>query len=1315
MAAPKLSKKSLQGLSLNSIGLANVVNHEFLLVGIPEPVVKDVAPVAAVKRGMVKAAAPAPVSATPGGTAIVAHTDALGKRDLAIRIARSDDGSIRSILDIQEEGFTLDLLFEDFSSADNDYFVFDQAKIILKKEPKKSQLIFSAVLRMNNALLQPLQNFIGQDQGLLVGGAIDVSGQDLTQKLRPSAVTLTSAAGFHIAVSNDVVFSDLKLNIEITPDESTEESANEWSLIPSLTGKLTLGNIGNCVIDLGCRIEYAGKILNVSAQTAHAEGLFGIASLSLNELQANFAVGKEKLIQLQAKFDAAGKRYALDGALTQKQSGFYTSISDLTLADLQAIFQRITSFNLALPEFEVSLSDAYLGLATAKCKIGGKTLEQGVTLGAKLKVHGHECQVLAQISPSGVSFNGALGELKIGPVALKKARLEMQLYTKSSARASSFAILGQAVIEGVAVDCKLAYEKNANGWTAIVYAAIRAESFGMGTIIPAARNSFVDTLKFSKVAFIYASAESKTKDPDLSFEVRKGLQLMGILQEIPALSDLTGNKQIGLELSAYFGNTTDIGIALPDTRLSLGNSVICNPFQIKIVILPKPSLDLVFSLDVTVPKQVDPLEFDAKLSVGLDSASGSGTMKNYWQNPFGLEGVKIGPAVALELGILYPVFLSTGTPSTFGIAGGLALGDVTANMAMMISEDPSKEILYGELRELSPANLVRFAEQVSKLRLPENAIPNYFELHELKIYCAPAGGSIGTLTFERGFSFACDLVLFGKRVSIYTRLSDEGIVAAGHLDRIELGPLKISGDSGKDATLDLQLTTASQSLLIDGAIQFLGSSSAAFVDISNQGIRFHFQQRFIGLLSYRIDGASNGSITDPATLDFLLSGEFDNQLTAYLKNDLAVKIKAAISLVETDINRAKKDLEQAERIYRGEFDKAKKALDQAQLDADRYLKQLQAALDNESKKYTRSLDLAKAEVTKAQKAFDKALADAERALTKAQTDYDTAMRSAQSGVAQAQRDYDAAMLSAQNEVSKAQKAFDNAMGGAVDKVRAARAAVGSLTRDRDAAVYELKHLSWTNSYKAPYLAAKIAGLEVSMRTAQGVLYAAEGVVTALQKGVEYTAFEGAKATLEATRYGGKYGALEAAKKTLEATRIGGRYGVLEAAKRTVSIVQNGAEYTAWQAAKRALNTVQSTGRLALDAAEHSLALVGKSSSYIALEAAKHALELVEQGPSAIAFTSAKAVLEGAKQGSKAMLRVAEYAASHSGELIDVKHVKLSAQLKAVEHGELFKADVDVALFAKPLHWKLDLDVNDPLKFVGALLNKALSDAKKLVA
>ena len=425
MTVPEAFEKSLHGLPLRSVRLANVVNNEFVVVGTtPEALPATAASSARGRNVSTQPAALAPLVATPGGKALVASTDALGRKDVAIRVARMDDGSARASLDIQENDFTFDLLFADFASSSNAYFVFDQVSVILKTDREKSRLIFSGVLKMRGALLQPLQKFIKQDQGLLVGGTLDVSHQDLSQKLRPSSMTLTSAASFHVAVSDDVLFSDLQLIVEIKADDPAKGAATTWNVVPSLVGKVTLGNLGYSAVDLACRIEYVGKTLKVSAQTARADGLFAISTLSLADLQANFTLGREKSIELQAAIDVAGKSYALGGVLNQKFSALHASINAFSLTELRALFHEITSLDLALPDFDVAFSDVCLGLATAKCKVGEQALAEGVTLAGRLQVHGHHCQAVAQISPSGIAFTGVLGgtadragELEEGAIA----------------------------------------------------------------------------------------------------------------------------------------------------------------------------------------------------------------------------------------------------------------------------------------------------------------------------------------------------------------------------------------------------------------------------------------------------------------------------------------------------------------------------------------------------------------------------------------------------------------------------------------------------------------------------------------------------------------------------------------------------------------------------------------------------------------------------------------------------------------------------------------------------------------------------------
>ena len=72
-------------------------------------------------------------------------------------------------------------------------------------------------------------------------------------------------------------------------------------------------------------------------------------------------------------------------------------------------------------------------------------------------------------------------------------------------------------------------------------------------------------------------------------------------------------------------------------------------------------------------------------------------------------------------------------------------------------------------------------EQQAKI-LEENqkkfSVNKEFEIKDLEVYCAPSGGSIGTITFEPGFSFSGVLTIFEKNAALYAKFTDSGFVAS---------------------------------------------------------------------------------------------------------------------------------------------------------------------------------------------------------------------------------------------------------------------------------------------------------------------------------------------------------------------------------------------------------------------------------------------------------------------------------------------------------------------------------------------------------
>jgi len=650
-----------------------------------------------------------------------------------------------------KDNFKLSDLFKDFNCSNVDDFVFDGVSLSVSEKVSttgiKNTISFSGNLKMDGAL-SIFKDYVDCDPAIKITGDIVTSSRDITQKIEPQSATLKCEMVFYKEVFRGVTLTQAWFQLVITKKDE------KWDIVPILTGDFDVDHLTD--VDeskMTFEITEENKILKLNATALNLKGAFGIEKLHLETITIQGQLGAVKSLVFTSQYTVGNIIFNFDGNITPESIGILAKANDFTLNDLGKIYKEVFAKGLLLPQFDIDFKNTSIALATSDCKINQTQVKSGFTLITDITAHDHSFSAEAQISSKGIVFDGSVGNITLGPVKVTKTILDFEVYNKSAQKPTKFEISGEAVIEGITVNCGVYFEKNTN-WTTVLYANLTADSFVLSHIFSETKGSFVDELKFSKVGFIYASANCVTKNEGLNYSVQEGLQLMGVLEEIPGLSSLTGQKHVGLILTAHFGTITDITIEIPETRLHLGHSVECDPFKIVINITPQPELMLVFGMEIDVPKQATPLHFDMILSVGVLEAKGSVTMKNYWKNPFGISGVKIGPALALQIGIIYEQFVATGIPSEFGIAGGLEIADTVVDMAVSISENPSEEILMGKLEELNPSQLINFTSELIDIHVPK--VPDFFEIKNLELYCAPSGGSIGTITYQPGFSFSGD-------------------------------------------------------------------------------------------------------------------------------------------------------------------------------------------------------------------------------------------------------------------------------------------------------------------------------------------------------------------------------------------------------------------------------------------------------------------------------------------------------------------------------------------------------------------------------
>lgn len=1163
-------------------------------------------------------------------------------------------------------------LLENFNCPNVGDFIFDNVTV----DVQDGSASFSGELRMEGSLA-PLKNYLGIDGNLELKGEIKFSKLSLNFKMEADSVSLSLSTPFFKEVFKGVTLTQAVFSLDF------EKGDTAWSITPELSGELDIDGITDT--DPG-KLDFSAKlsagVLSLDAKATALKGPFGLQALTLDELSVSGELFDAKSLNLSSKLHSGNQEFNFAGVVTPEAVGITAGVNTFTLNDLGDLFNEISPAQLSLPDFGVSFTNSSVALATADCTVKGKSIEQGLTLGSTIGVHGETIEATAQISPNGVVFDGSLSSFSVGPINVNKTNLDFEIYKKQADKPTKFEISGEVEIEGLTLDCGVYFEKNTT-FTTVLYANIQSDGFGLGDVFAPAKGTFVDELQFSQAGFIYATADCTTKNESLNYTVQEGLNLMGVVKQIPGLDELTKKKNVGMVLSAHIGTQTKIGVALPDTRLDLGHSVKTDPFKIEIGITPTPELALIFGMDVEVPNQNTPLHFDMKLALGMIDASGSVTMKNYWKNPFGINGLKIGPAVAVELGINYPQFVSTGTPSTFGLAGGLEIGGTNVQMAVKVSENPTEEILMGKLEELQPADLINFATQMIKLDVPN--VPDFFEIKELELYMAPTGGSIGTINYKQGFSFTGDVIIGGKEISMYTRISDNGIEGAGHIDHIKLGPLEITGEKGKDAEVSLALTTSEQAVSFDGAFKFLGFEEGLFLDVSNKGVEFKFEQDFFDLLKYEIQGKSSGSLSDPTNMDFQLSGEMDNDITSFLKNEVTKKIDVVLKEANTEIKKAEQDVDVAKAAYDKVYNAAQKELTNAQAAADKELKKLQGGLSRAKSDYTSSVNSAQRTLNNAKSAYEKAFDDAQDAVNSAQRTYNNGIKSAQNEVNNAQRTYNNGINSAQNAVNSAERAYNNSIGSAASAVRSAQRKVNGMSK-------------WNPGYWI----------------AKGALKAAELALEAVKYGAKYTAFTAAKAALQAAKTGANYTAFLAAKTALNVAKTGANYTAFMGAKAALEAVEKGGEYTAWKAAEGALVAAKAAGQEAIDLAQKGLNDFGRSAVSLALTVAKNAVKAVMKGSEFVAFNVAKGALKAAQIGASAALNAAKFIASHSGDIIDIQHMSFSGSLKEVEAGNLFDATLTGSVLSQNFDWDIDFDVKDVTGFIENAFDKAWDEIKSIV-
>jgi hypothetical protein len=583
---------------------------------------------------------------------------------------------------------------------------------------------------------------------------------------------------------------------------------------------------------------------------------------------------------------------------------------------------------------------------------------KGLQFDGEITVDGHRAsKSTASIKRDGVAIKGALHDIELDNVTVEHAELDVfigRTCKNETSRESGFSITGKVLFHNVEIDVAVFLtrtDKQGTFWT--VYGELDGTEMKLNTLAPGVKDTWLD-LELHQIAFIASNTESpKVEGNVFDYPVQRGVQFYAAIDRLEQVGHVTKCDAHGLTLRALWcpkSRRFSFGIIFPTPiGLHITKAITSGPVVLELVVSPKPELRFSASLNVRAPRQPKPLVFTFTLAADFKGAKGSGEMQNYWVNPFGIhEKVKIGPTLAIEVGIIYAVLAATGTPSSLGFIGGMAVGDAEAQVAMMISENPSDELINASLTELSVQDLVKFASEISGQNIP---LPpeDLLAFKDVLVYLS-TGVMIGTKYYPHGVSIHGEMEFLGKSTRLECSVGGITKIMA-KFEELTVGPLKLSGTDGKHSSAAIELGATKQHILIDGSLhlsKFLQVGVHCAIDILpvpdiNISLHVDFADALELLLEAKLIGMPNFKSLHEA--DFMVHAVLEQDILRYLVRQLQTCLSALFELLKNGIEAAHAFIENAQNVIENMVSTAAQALEDAKNEWEEHETTIQAALE----------------------------------------------------------------------------------------------------------------------------------------------------------------------------------------------------------------------------------------------------------------------------------------------------------------------------------------------------------------------------------
>ncbi|KAK6519149.1 hypothetical protein TWF281_003838 [Arthrobotrys megalospora] len=1080
---------------------------------------------------------------------------------------------------------------------------------------------------------------------------------------------------------NILEFTRVGVELLMSAETDLSRRTTKWHFGYGFFGDVNISVPGS-IVPLQCHYHLRKLsqtyLLSVTLKDDEWTEVFGIKGLNLSSVHfqamLNTATKDTKFrFEVEAEMQWHKTAIAVGGTYGSDEYSLSAYIGDLSLHDIGELFKQMMGVELDIFEHDIVLKSMYLSISN-----------EGFALAGTVIINGHSsASGKLAFMRDGISISGGVKDMSFEGIDIHKAQLDVFIGTKSqksSTRETKVAIMGDVSFAGIDLQVGVYTKKPGNGkeleWA--IYGEAKG-NLSTSRLCPELKETFLD-VSLTGLALMASNHDNSGGNYNThGYPIVRGIQFCAIIDSMPALEQVLRGSVKGTILRAsYAKGAFSLGLILPAKRtITFSPDVYTGPLSLQIQTGKDIKLSLEAELNIKLSTQPDPLTFALGLRAGAMDASAYGEMLTDWVNPCGVGKNVVIRGCALEFGIVYSTFVTTGMPGKIGLAGQLNIGKKEAKAAMMLSQNPSEQLLAASVKDLGVVDLVQFASLILEKDLPEP--DNFLHFTEFDLYIS-TGTTVGVTYYPPGASLKGDMLVLGKRAKFDCRIGSDVKIKAT-IESFSIGPLTVTGATGRDPIVDIELSSAVQKVFIDGAVSVWGASAAIYINADfHPSPRFDFVVQLklsdIFLLQLRAKMTGKINFKDLKSLenaDFAVYGKVEQHVIQHITQQLEQQIGSAQQALQHGFDSVKEKLEEKERAFQEGCQNAINKLEDVRGAWHRKRDAVKGTFDSAKRSLEDTRRDLQRKVDEAEAAWKGACAAAKREMEDAKNKASATIREAEADVNRAQQDSDNSIREAQNKLQSTKDDFYREFGGAKRDVEDARHEVERAQWKVDGLRNDIndKHREYDHAgfFSKAGILVEIGGLEAAKGTAwlalegvQGVLWTAEKVI----QGTGFVAAEGAIGTAQLALDGvreTKNLALAVAKEGLEDARK-----LEEAAVQTAIDAVNLAETACeeldlFNAARAALDEGCRIAQRAVDVAQVAVDQLAACAEFLAFDVAEKALEFAKNNTKELNL--ARHAVELAEGAAHLGLDIAQWAASHLGKLIDINKIEFEGSLKSL--------------------------------------------------